>query len=267
MNLSSIAQSLVEIAQKAGETILRIYADESRWQVESKQDESPITQADKEANEVIGVGLEGLGFGFPIISEESKSIPYSERKDAPWLWIVDPLDGTKEFIKRNGEFTVNIALLHEGRPVAGVVYAPACPNAFGGMGQTYWAAKGEGAYEVTPDGNKRLHAATFTLQDKGLKVLCSRSHLSPETQVFIDALVEPQAVSVGSSLKWAMIAKGEAHIYPRLGLTSEWDTAAADILLEEAGGFALAEDTGKPLQYNKENILNPYFIAYGNTKL
>lgn len=257
INWQTLAEQVIQIAETAGVAILDIYQNEADFNVELKSDDSPLTKADRAANAVICAGLEKLSNKFPIVSEENKAIPYDERKDFEYYWLVDPLDGTKEFIKRNGEFTVNIALVQNQQPVFGVVYAPV-------LEEMYWAIKGEGAWMKKGDQVQKLAANTFTMSDVGLKVVCSRSHLNEGTQAFIDALDQPEKVSQGSSLKFLLMAKGAAHVYPRLGPTMEWDTGAAQIVLEEAGGKVIDEETKKPLRYNKENLLNPYFIAYGN---
>lgn len=255
----ALTEEVIGIAEKAGAAILKIYENESDFNVEMKSDDSPLTKADRASNQVICDGLEKLSQVFPIVSEENKAIPYEERKDFDYYWLVDPLDGTKEFIKRNGEFTVNIALVHRQEPVFGVVYAPV-------LEEMYWAVKGQGAWMQKGEEKQQLSALSFTMSDPGLKVVCSRSHLNEGTQAFIDALVDPEKVSRGSSLKFLLMAKGDAHVYPRLGPTMEWDTGAAQIVLEEAGGKVIDEETKAPLRYNKENLLNPYFIAYGQVE-
>ncbi len=253
--MEELTNEVVLIAQRAGDKILEIYADESRFGVETKSDDSPLTQADKQANDVIIGGLVNLSVDYPIISEETKLQPYEERKDYHRFWLVDPLDGTKEFIKRNGEFTVNIALVENGRPIMGVVFVPV-------SGDSYWGMKGLGAYHKGAHGEiRKLTANRYQRTDKGIRVVCSRSHINEETQSFIDALDQPEAVSKGSSLKFLLIAGGEAEVYPRMGPTMEWDTGAAQIILEESGGEVLHAETMQPLNYNKENLLNPYFIA------
>lgn len=259
INWKDLSEQVIRIAEAAGAAILDIYQNEADFNVEMKSDDSPLTKADRASNTVICEGLEQLPQIFPIVSEENKAIPYSERKNFDHYWLVDPLDGTKEFIKRNGEFTVNIALVHEQKPIFGVVYAPV-------LDEMYWAVKGQGAWMKHGDRQQKLEANTFGMTDTGLKVVCSRSHLNEGTQAFIDALDRPEKVSRGSSLKFLLMAKGEADVYPRLGPTMEWDTGAAQIVLEEAGGKVIDEETGAPLLYNKENLLNPYFIAYGNVE-
>jgi 3'(2'), 5'-bisphosphate nucleotidase len=173
--------------------------------------------------------------------------------------LVDPLDGTKEFIRRNGEFTVNIALVKGKDPVMSVVLAPV-------LDEMYWAVKGLGAFLIKDGETIQLHAKEFTMEDEGLGVVCSRSHLNEETKAFIDKMNNSVPVSQGSSLKFLILAKGEAHVYPRIAPTMEWDTAAAQMILEAAGGKVVRYEDGQPLQYNKENLTNPYFVAYGNVK-
>lgn len=253
----SIIESLIKISKDAGAAILEIYNSASDIEIVSKEDNSPLTKADRAANAVIVAGLEKLEFQFPIISEENKLVEYKDRKDYKYYWLVDPLDGTKEFIKRNGEFTVNIALIKGNQPVMGFVYAPV-------LDKMYYAVKNEGAFIIENGVKSTLKAPQFTMKDKSLNVVCSRSHLNEGTQKFIDALTEPERVSKGSSLKFLLIASGEAHLYPRLAPTMEWDTGAAQIVLEEAGGKVINNETGLPLAYNKENLLNPFFVAYGN---
>ena len=253
----SLAKEVAKIAKKAGEKILEIYNEADDFQIQKKDDNSPLTKADRAANKIICDGLEKLSIQFPIISEENKTVEYEVRKDYEHYWLVDPLDGTKEFIKRNGEFTVNIALVNAQRSVMGVVYAPV-------LDEMYYAVKGEGAF-LEKDGNiTKLAAASFTQQDEKLGVVCSRSHLNDATQNFVDQLNQPELVATGSSLKFLILAIGKAHLYPRLAPTMEWDTGAAQIVLEEAGGKVVQADNNEPLMYNKENLLNPYFIAYGN---
>ena len=257
IRLKTLIADLKDIAIEAGEAILDVYQNADSFEVEEKNDLSPLTVADKKSNAIICDGLEGLVEKYPIVSEENKAIPYEERKHFDRFWLVDPLDGTKEFIKRNGEFTVNIALVENNRPILGIVYAPV-------LDELFWAVKGEGAFLEKNGIKTPLTAATFRLSDSALRVVCSRSHLNSDTQDFVDQLNEPDLVPKGSSLKFLILARGEAHAYPRLGPTMEWDTGAAQIVLEEAGGQVLNNDTKEPLTYNKENLLNPYFLAYGN---
>ena len=247
---------LTDIARRAGEAILEVY-DREDFGVKLKSDDSPLTEADANANHVIVLGLQELTPDIPIISEENKLVDYETRKTWSRCWLVDPLDGTKEFIKRNGEFTVNIALVEDGAVTMGVVFVPA-------TNRMYWAARGQGAYEISETENHRLSAARFTAADTGLKIVGSRSHMNDETKNFILAFNQPEIVPKGSSLKFITLAEAEAHIYPRLAPTMEWDTGAAQIVLEEAGGQVIDRETQQPLRYNKENLLNPHFVAYGN---
>lgn len=256
-HLTSLIKKVLPIAQAAGDKIMEVYEDVDNFNVEQKDDNSPLTRADKEANKIICEGLEKLSVLYPIISEENKEIPYSKRKDFDYCWMVDPLDGTKEFIKRNGEFTVNIALIHKGRSVAGVVYAPV-------IDEMYYAIKGQGAQMVASGKTTGLAATYYYSKEKALSIVCSRSHLNDATQAFIDDYDQPLKVAKGSSLKFLILAAGGAQVYPRLAPTMEWDTAAAHIILEEAGGSIVKAETGQPLEYNKEDLLNPHFIAYGN---
>ncbi len=251
-----------QIAREAGRAILEIYERPELWEIREKEDNSPLTLADRRSHEVIVQGLEQLEEGYPILSEESRRgagdslFLYENRKDLPRFWLVDPLDGTKEFIKRNGEFTVNIALIENGQPVLGVVYVPV-------RDEMYFAAKGLGA-QLEKDGRQqKLQAGIFEPRKKGMRVVCSRSHIDEQTLTFIKKLPDAERVSVGSSLKFLIIARGDAEVYPRLAPTMEWDTAAAQIVLEEAGGSVLQWETQKPVQYNKESLLNPFFVAYG----
>ena len=259
MDISNIVDGIINISIKAGKKILDIYDDPTKFNVEDKNDKSPLTAADKAANEVICDYLEATHPEIPIVSEENKLLDYSERKDYTYSWLVDPLDGTKEFIKRNGEFTVNVALIHNGQPVLGVVYAPVGD-------EMYYAVKGEGAYSIINGTKEKLDAAAFEMTDAGLKLVCSRSHLNEDTQKYVDGFDSPELVAKGSSFKFMLIACKKAHIYPRLAPTMEWDTGAAQIVLEEAGGSVIDQETNEPLKYNKENLRNPYFIAFGKKK-
>lgn len=254
MELLKLVRKIIPIAKDAGAAILAIYhADQIM--VKQKADQSPLTLADQRANEIICQALVALPEEFPIISEENKSIPYETRKDFEYHWLVDPLDGTKEFIKKNGEFTVNIALIHQQQVILGVVYTP-CSD------ELYWAVKGEGAFLLKDGQEKQLAASNFKMKDADLNIVCSRSHLNESTSNFIAQFTNPNLVATGSSLKFLIIADGKAHIYPRLAPTMEWDTGAAQIILEEAGGSVIDQVTQQPLRYNKENLLNPHFIAF-----
>ena len=245
-------QDIVTIAKEAGKAIMQIYKQD--FGVEYKQDSSPLTLADKKANDIIEDGLNQLPVTFPILSEEGNDIPYEDRKHWEYFWLVDPLDGTKEFVRRSGEFTVNIALIHKDLPVLGVVYAPA-------LDVCYWAKQNEGAFK---DGQK-LPLKTED-QRNTYKIVASRSHMSDETQAFIDAINtdrEKELVSIGSSLKICLVAEGEADIYPRLGPTMEWDTGAAHAIIKETGKNVQKYNNVEytPHLYNKEKLLNQWFVA------
>lgn len=245
------------IARAAGEAIMEVYR--GHIEVQQKDDNSPLTVADLAAHHVIQSNLTKLTPELPIISEESASLDFSVRSQWRKYWLVDPLDGTREFIKRNDEFTVNIALIEEGRPVMGVVYAPA-------MGLLYCGGVGLGAIrQKGTAAPAAIHARPLNSQD--VVVAGSRSHSNARMEAFLHKVGEhlspPKLVSLGSSLKICLVAEGGADVYPRLGLTSEWDTAAAQAVLEQAGG-SLVDANGNPLRYNtKESLLNPDFFARG----
>ncbi len=254
--IEGLSLHLREIAFQAGKVILEVY-NSPNFEIQSKDDDSPLTIADQKANEIIVKGLESLDIQFPIISEENKEVAYETRKDYEAYWLVDPLDGTKEFIKRNDEFTVNIALIQNGKPILGVVYAPV-------LDEMYWGIKDGGAFLKKENKISSLSASKFKKTDEGLKIVCSRSHLNERTAAFIAAYGRPEKVAKGSSLKFLIMARGDAHIYPRLAPTMEWDTGAAQIILEEAGGHVLSVEDNMPLKYNKKSLVNSHFVAYGN---
>ena len=245
-------QDIVTIAKEAGNSIMQIYKQD--FEVEYKQDSSPLTLADKKANDIIEDGLKQLSVNFPILSEEGKETPYKDRKHWEYFWLVDPLDGTKEFVKKNDEFTVNIALIHKDTSILGVVYAPA-------LGVCYWAKQNEGAFK---DGQKL--PLKIENQRNTYKIVASRSHMSDETQAFIDAIdtdKEKELISIGSSLKICLVAEGEADIYPRLGPTMEWDTGAAHAIIQESGKSIKSYANFQYLEflYNKKKLLNCSFVA------
>ncbi|WP_020529648.1 3'(2'),5'-bisphosphate nucleotidase CysQ [Flexithrix dorotheae] len=254
--LNTWLEKAKEVAVVAGEKILEVYHS-GDFGAEAKSDNSPLTLADKLAHEAIVAVLKNSEL--PILSEEGKSISYEERSKWEYFWMVDPLDGTKEFIKKNGEFTVNIALIHNDQPILGVVYVPV-------KAQMYWASKSNGAFKSENGESEQLNAASYSTADENLKIVGSRSHMNEETTQFISNLKNPEIVSMGSSLKFMLIAEGAAHIYPRIAPTMEWDTAAAHIIVKEAGGVVLQFGKTEPVVYNKENLLNPYFVAKGIEK-
>jgi 3'(2'), 5'-bisphosphate nucleotidase len=256
-DLSVICATAREAALEAGRAIMAVYTDFDPEQVQWKGDQSPLTQADLAADRAIGERLRREFPDIPYISEESGDLPFDARVDLPLTWLVDPLDGTKEFIKKNGEFTVNIALLAGGEVVAGVVSAPASAMLF-------WAAKGLGAWRMGTEGPERIRATPFRQDQAGLRLVASRSHRDAETEAFTARFREPVFRAMGSSLKILLLACGEAEVYPRFAPTMEWDTAAAQIILEEAGGRLVHAETRQALRYNKPDRLNPHFIAYGH---
>jgi len=254
MVTEGLVEDIKALAHKAGEAILGVYSS-ADFGTTFKEEGSPLTLADKAANEIIVAGLKRLTPDVPVLSEESKAAPYEERKAWDRLWIVDPLDGTKEFIKRNGEFTVNIALVEDGSPVLGVVYAPVLKT-------TYYGAKGMGAFRQKDGEPERISVADYSAGGP-LKVVASRSHRGEELDRFLERVGDHEVLSMGSSLKFCLVAEGSAHIYPRLGPTMEWDTAAAQSVVEAAGGQVTTLD-GVALGYNREDLLNPYFMVTGN---
>ncbi|QYK14288.1 3'(2'),5'-bisphosphate nucleotidase CysQ [Shewanella rhizosphaerae] len=244
---------LVEIAKKAGEAIMQVYGSD-QMDIQAKADDSPVTAADLASHKVIVEALARLTPDIPVMSEEAADIPWETRKQWQQYWLIDPLDGTKEFIKRNGEFTVNIAFIDKGRALAGVVYAPV-------LDKCYYGAQHYGAWLASADGVTDLNQLAVAAPSVP-RIVGSRSHVSPGLAAYLEAIGEHEMTSIGSSLKFCLLAEGKADIYPRLGLTSEWDTAAAQAVLESVGGLVVNADNGKPLDYNqKEDILNPYFIA------
>ncbi|HEX5112074.1 MAG TPA: 3'(2'),5'-bisphosphate nucleotidase CysQ [Saprospiraceae bacterium] len=251
-----MTEAILPILEAAGKTIIEVYENESLFKTEYKDDLSPLTEADRRSNRIICDSLAKLFPNIPIISEENKQAAYDERSSYKRLFLVDPLDGTKEFIKRNGEFTINIAYVEEEKVVAGYVYIPVTR-------ETYFAEKFEGAWSMKDGKLINLHSRPFHLMDKSIKVVASRSHRDPRTDKIISLLNEPHIVSIGSALKFIKVAVGEADFYPRLAPTMEWDTAAAQCIVEEAGGSVIRFDNRLPVSYNKVDLLSPYFIAFG----
>lgn len=243
-------EQLTALAEDAGQAILEHYA--SPEAVHTKADDSPLTAADLAAHQVISTGLAKLAPEIPVLSEEGGMPAFAQRQGWKRYFLVDPLDGTKEFLKRNGEFTVNIALIEDHRPVCAVVHAPALEA------QSWVARVGEGAWHL---GNGERRAIRTAPLPARWRILVSRSHRSPEVEQFLAKCPAHDPIAAGSSLKFCRIASGEADVYPRLGPTSEWDTGAGQCVLEAAGGVVIRTD-GSPLRYNtKDDILNPWFIA------
>lgn len=246
---------IIEISKEAGLAILEVYKTD--FDVDYKEDESPLTAADQAANDIIVKALAEHYPEIPIISEEIKNMEYDERKSWEQCWVVDPLDGTKEFLKRNGEFTVNIALVKNGVPILGVIYVPV-------KDITYYNEIGGKAYKQlgTDEANEISAKAP---EGESISVVASRSHLNEDTENFIEEkkkqFSDIDIVAAGSSLKFCLVAEGTAHVYPRFAPTMEWDTAAGQAIAVAAGAKVLRHPEMTPLEYNKENLLNPYFLV------
>lgn len=256
LDLAELASRVLAISRRAGEAIVEIYQQVDP-EVTFKADDSPLTAADLASHRVIVEALDELEPRFPILSEEGAGQPYEARSGWDRFWLVDPLDGTKEFVKKNGEFTVNIALVEGGEPILGVVHAPV-------VGRTYWGARGLGAWRVD-DGDERAIEAGGSGSEE-LVIVASRSHAGAHMGSFLAEIGDHRVTSMGSSLKLCLVADGTADVYPRLGPTMEWDTAAAHGVVLGAGGQVL-DFSGAPLRYNKENLLNPFFIVLGRRSL
>lgn len=261
---NSVKDGLIEkvktVAIQAGKRILQVYQSPHSIELEYKEDQSPLTLADRLSHDMIFNGLTELSPDLPIISEEGNYIRYEERKAFNTYWLVDPLDGTREFLNRTDEFTVNIALMENGLPVLGVVYVPVTAELF-------WAEADKGAFKMEELNNIiPLKTHTIDLNAKNLRILCSRSHINNATKEYIRKFDDPQLITTGSSLKFLWIAEKKADIYPRLGPTMEWDTAAAQIILQESGGRVERYDDSELLNYNKRSLKNPHFVAYANIK-
>ena len=250
---------IIDIASKAGEAIMEIYKKD--FSVAYKNDNSPLTEADKKSNDIICSRLKEIYPEIPIISEENKEIPYETRKNWEYYWLIDPLDGTKEFIKKNGEFTVNIALIKKSRPIMGVIYAPA-------LNLSYYAEEGKGAFKINDNGQKHKLPLYDKKPDNVIRVVSSKSHSNAETEIFINNLRKQyknvELLSKGSSLKICLVAEGTADIYPRLGPTMEWDIAAGDIIASEAGKKLYKYEGGTiedRFTYNKKDLVNSWFVV------
>jgi len=256
-NLSAWIPELLQIARQAGADIMAVYAGADMGTT-SKADNSPLTLADLASHRTIVAGLTQLTPDIPILSEEAADIPYSVRREWNRFWLVDPLDGTKEFIKRNGEFTVNIALVENGKPIMGVVYAPV-------LDVCYYGVSGEGAFVQRGKSPAQVISARTAVADEKIKVVASRSHSDARTQALLDKLGDHECISMGSSLKLCLVAEGAAHFYPRLGPTMEWDTAAAHAVVNAAGGV-VQDSHGEPLVYNKPDLHNPEFFVHAKSE-
>ncbi len=250
MNLINLIPQLMSMARDAGKVIMEVYASDERG-VQIKPDHSPVTEADFAAHLKLVAALTELTSDYPVVSEEDEaSLAYRDSEGC--FWLIDPLDGTKEFLARNGEFTVNIALIDQGRSVLGVVYAPA-------IDCMYWGGAGLGAFRLKGNLTEPIKVSPYS-ESEVCRVVASKSHLNTETHAFIEQLGSVSLVQAGSSLKFCRVAEGAADIYPRLAPTCEWDTAAAQAVLEGAGGCVVDLD-GNALRYGKPDVLNPSFIA------
>ena len=251
-----LREAVISIAREAAAAILDVY--ENAFEVHSKSDASPLTAADLAAHHCIVEGLERLTPDLPVLSEEAADIPWETRRHWQRYWLVDPLDGTREFVKRNGEFTVNIALIEDGVATFGVIQAPV-------TGVLWCGTPGQGAFRRDADGEHPLHVRAPATAP--LRVAASRSHLDPRTQALMGRIGEVETIGLGSSLKFCRLAEGGMDVYPRFGPTSEWDTAAGQSVLEAAGG-ALLDPRGRPFRYNQRaGLLNGDFIALGDPAL
>ncbi len=287
--LKQLLAVCLRASQQASSAVLAVY--NSSFDVEYKQDESPLTLADKRSHEILEKELESNFPDIPILSEEGKDIPYKERKNWEYFWLVDPLDGTKEFVKKNGEFTVNIALICKNRPIMGIIYVPVYDD-------VYFSMEGAGSFKLKSGSRilNNIFINTYSVNDtevfynelisnsvklpvngiikndvnSELNVIISRSHMTDETEEFLKGLQKLYKkivkISLGSSLKLCAIAEGKADVYPRFAPTMEWDTAAGHVIIEQAGGYFLQKETNKPLIYNKKSLVNPWFIAAGDLK-
>lgn len=263
MTDKALLDGIVRIAQDAGEEILSVYHDEAPLDISLKDDNSPLTLADSKANAVIVAGLQALDEFMPVISEEVEMAPFAERNQWQRYWLVDPLDGTKEFISRNGEFTVNIAMIEAGIPVLGVVHVPVSGVTYFGGTAVGGAWRGEAGGPLT-----ELQPSKMSDASSPVRFVASRNHRGAQVDQLIELAAQRfaaiEVVSMGSSLKMCLLAEGKADCYPRLAPTSEWDTAAAHAVLLAVGGEIYTSDF-QPLRYNqKDNILNPHFIALGD---
>jgi 3'(2'), 5'-bisphosphate nucleotidase len=250
----ALMAQVVRLAQRAGDAILSVYSEQ--FEVTHKTDQSPLTEADLRSHDILLQGLRALTPDLPVLSEEDSDIAFEQRRQWQRYWLVDPLDGTKEFVSRNGEFTVNVALIEDHVPVLGVVHVPV-------TGTTYTGQAGVGAFRLV-DGEQAQQLHVRTPAATPLRIVGSRSHRGDSLDRFLPRLEPYEIVAVGSSLKFCLVAEGSADFYPRLGPTSEWDTAAAQAVVESAGGVVVTTD-GERLRYNtKPELLNPHFLVFGD---
>jgi 3'(2'), 5'-bisphosphate nucleotidase len=250
MVTTQLRPAVAELAREAGRATMTYYGDEAGAGVRAKADESPVTLADEAAHHILVDGLRRLDPATPVVSEESQAEGYETRRGWRRFWLVDPLDGTKEFIKRRAEFTVNVALIEDGEPVLGVVLAPA-------LDLLYWAVKGEGAWREEKAGPAERIYSTAPAPGTPLTVVESLSHPSPELEEYLKTIPVARRVKAGSSLKFCWVAEGRADVYPRLGPTMEWDVAAGDCVYRQSGRDG---ERPSPLTYNKPDLRNPSFV-------
>ena len=255
--LRALAHAVEPLARRAGGAILEVYAAADPGAV-AKPDGTPVTEADRRSEAVLQAGLAALATGYPIVSEESRRLPYAERAAHDLVWVCDPLDGTKEFLARNGEFCVCVALVERGAPVLGVVHAPVT-----GVSTVAWRGAGAASVRDAADGPWRVlrRRRPLDADARGLRFCVSRSHLGPATEGYLAAYRDPVAVPMGSALKFCGIAADLVDVYPRHAPTMEWDTAAGQCIVEAAGGEVVDAATGEPLRYNKPDLVNPSFVA------
>jgi 3'(2'), 5'-bisphosphate nucleotidase len=253
-DLESLLPRVVALVEKAGAAVMEVYARGDFETTYKKEDDSPLTRADLASHRLLSEGLRALTPTLPVLSEESKEVPYPERQSWQRYWLIDPLDGTKEFINRRDEFTVNVAMIERDEPALGVVYAPA-------MEELYYASRGLGSFkrkELEPP--ERIVVSDYRVS--GVTIVVSRSHAGAEVEELVRKIGPTESLSIGSSLKLCLVAEGRAHLYPRLGPTMEWDIAAAQCVVEEAGG-KVTDLSGRRLRYNKPSLENPPFIVCG----
>ena len=254
MNYDLLLKSIIDLAERAGKDIINIYNNSIDYNITYKSDSSPLTAADKASNKTICDGLEKITPDIPIISEEGKDISYSKRKTWKTFWLIDPLDGTKEFINKNGEFSVNIALIDNNVPIMGVVHAPVIQT-------TWYGSVYHKSYKI--NNNKTFNIKVNSPnKEESIKVVSSRSHSNnPKLEKYLKQFKNYSLVKMGSSIKICLVADGTAHVYPRFGPTMEWDTAAAHAVVKYAGGNIFDLNTDEELRYNKKNLLNPEFLV------
>lgn len=250
-------EEIIDMLHKAGSVIMHYYKNDNlSLETLLKNDSTPVTIADIASNDIIYTFLQTNFPHIPIISEETELESYDIRKNWEYVWLIDPLDGTKEFLNQTDEFTINLALVRNGKAIMGFIYLPV-------FERVYYAVNGQGAFEINKGIKTQISVSSFSFQQSGIKVVTSRSYMDIHTSTYIEVLDAPEMIKLGSALKFASIATGEADYYPRMIHIMEWDTAAGQIIIEEAGGSLVDSHTGKPLQYNKSTMVNPTFLAAG----